>query len=143
MRYRKPETMVETFDLVVTIAELIALWVGVAVPLYLVARAATHGRAEFGQSLGATISGGIAYALVLLVAIILYGEIIGEAEPVYELALTLAFIAWLVFLRSSFQTGWSASAGLSFLSLVVFLGLNALLGVVLNVALPSLFQFPL
>ncbi|MGA2665030.1 MAG: hypothetical protein ABSF83_08815 [Nitrososphaerales archaeon] len=135
--------VVEICDLSVTVAELVSLWVVTSVPVHLSARSITNGGVRFGQSVGATLTGGIVYGTVLVGAVVFLGAIIGESGQVSDAALSLAFVAWLFVFRFSLPVGWRGAAGMSVVSLVVFLALNAALAYALGLALPTLFEFPL
>jgi hypothetical protein len=82
-----------------------------------------------------------AFWVAVSVAII-FGAILGAGESVNDLALCLAFTAWLVVFHSTFRVGWWPSVGMSILATIVFLETNEILGTALGLALPSLFQFP-
>ncbi len=135
--------MVDVPDLLVTILELILLWICVSLPVYLIARTVSHHRTKFGELVGATLTGGIVYGIVVVVAQILLGAILGTVEAVYVFALFLAWVSWLMAFHFSLRLRWSSALELPLVPIIVFLGLNELLGVGLGIALPGLFQFPL
>lgn len=127
-----------------TVLEVVALWFLISVPVYVTAsRARVRVPGLFGQSLGATVMGGAAYEAVVVSASVLYGAIIGEGQTVAIYALSGAAVVWLVFFHSSLRLRWPVALATSALASILFIGLGWLLGDLLGLSLPALFQFPL
>jgi hypothetical protein len=127
-----------------TVIELVVLWLVISAPTYLMARSRVgYTSGLLGQSIGATVSGGAAYEVVILVATITYGAIIGEGGPASLLALGCSAATWVILFRTSLRTTWVASGVMTLVATMMFVGINLILGNLFGVSLPTLFQFPI
>ena len=124
-------------DLIYIILVLILIWIVVSIPVYIAAKVVTGGKATFGQAMLATLLGPIVYVLVLSLASIFLGFLVGPYA--FLLALILAFIAWLGVYKSSFNTGWLQALGIALLAIVVLFIINLILKIIFGAIIPILF----
>ncbi len=124
-------------DLVYIILILLLMWIIVSIPVYIAAKIVTGGKATFGRAMLATLLGPIVYGIVLLLATIFLGPLVGPYALL--LALILAFIAWLWVYKSSFKTGWLQALGIALLAIIIMVVIGLILAVFFGAILPFLF----
>src|SRR4030067_2620791 len=122
-----------------TIVGLIILWIVVSIPVWLAGKAATAGKATFGDGRLATLAGPIVYFIVVFVAGFLLGELIGSSALVF--GYILALIAWIWVFKASFQTGWLRAILIAILAWVIFIVLSVIVGTLFGISYPAPF-FP-
>ncbi len=115
------------------------LWVVISVPVYVAGKAITKGKADFGDAMGATLGGAVAYFLVLYGVTYFLGAVIGDSAG--ALALILALFVWLAVYRAFFRTSWPKAIGIVLLSLALFLAIDFVAGAVFGISFPDLFPF--
>ena len=119
---------------------LLILWIIVAIPVYLVGKIVTAGKATLGDAMTATLFGPIVYVVALFVFDFFLGTSIWSATA-YELALAVAFLSWIVVFKASFNTNWVLTFVLALLAILVFAAVSALFGTIIGVSIPAPF-FP-
>ena len=85
-------------NLLVAIIGLLILWIIVSIPVWLAGKAATGGKATFGDALLATLAGPIVYFIVNIVVDIFLGALIGSTANIF--GYILALVAWILGLQS-------------------------------------------
>src|SRR5712691_9799681 len=88
--------------LLVLIVGLVILWIIVSIPVYAAGKLVTARKADFGQAMGATLGGGLAYFLVFYGVAFFLGALIGPIATIF--ALILALVTWIAVYRASFDT---------------------------------------
>jgi len=124
-------------SIIVIIIGLIILWAIVSIPVWIAAKVVTSGKATFGSAMAATLLGPIVYFIVLFAVDTFLGAVIGSTAYVW--ASILAFLAWLAVFKGAFHTGWLGALAVAVLAILVFIILNALLGIVFGITFPGYF----
>ncbi len=125
--------------LLLTLVGLIILWIVVSIPVWLAGKAATAGKATFGDALLATLAGPIIYFVVAFIVDFFLGAVIGSTALVF--GYILALIAWIWVFKASFQTGWLQAVLIAVLAWVIFIVLSVIVGTLFGIAYPAPF-FP-
>jgi len=131
-----PTTLVGLLFLLVT---LVILWIIISIPVYFAGKAVTGGKASFGEAMGATLGGGLAYFIVYYGVVLLLGSILGSSTAL--LALILAFIVWLAVYRASFDTSWFGALGIVIVGWLILLVLDFFLVQLFGVSVPDFIPF--
>ena len=131
-----PTTLLE---MVVLVVALVVLWLIISIPVYFAGKAVTGGKADFGQAMGATLGGGLAYFIVYYGVVILLGPLLGSSTAL--LALILGLIVWLAVYRASFDTGWIRAFGIVIVGWLILLILNFFLVRFFGVSFPDFIPF--
>ncbi|HME18614.1 MAG TPA: hypothetical protein VKF15_02625 [Nitrososphaerales archaeon] len=118
---------------------LVILWVIVSIPVYFAGKAVTGGKATFGEAMGATLGGGLAYFVVYYGVVLFLGPLFGGSTAL--LALILAFIVWLAVYRASFETGWLGALGIVIVGWLILLILDFFLVQLFGVSVPNFLPF--
>lgn len=118
---------------------LIIVWVVVSIPVYAAGKLVTAGKADFGQAMGATLGGGVAYFLVLYGGTIVLSLLIGPAA--LAISFFLALVVWMAVYRASFDTGWLGTLAIVVMAWLVFFAIDAFLVGALGVAFPKFYPF--
>ncbi len=126
-------------SILVTIIGLIILWIVVSIPVWLAGKAATGGKATFGDALLATLAGPIVYIIVVFLVGFFLGAVIGSTAWIF--GYILALIAWIWVFKASFQTGWLQAVLIALLAWVIYIVLSIVVGSLFGIAYPSPF-FP-
>jgi hypothetical protein len=122
-----------------TIIGLIILWIVVSIPVWLAGKAATGGKASFGDAMLATLAGPIVYFIVSFLVAFFLGAAIGSAALVF--GYILALIAWIWVYKASFQTGWLQAILIAILAWIIFIVLSIIVGALFGISYPAPF-FP-
>lgn len=125
--------------ILVTLFGLIILWIIVSIPVWLAGKAATAGKATFGDALLATLAGPIVYFIVSFVVDLFLGSLIGSTALIF--GYILALIAWIWVFKASFQTGWLQAVLIAILAWIIFVVLSIIVGSLFGIAYPAPF-FP-
>jgi hypothetical protein len=125
--------------LVVYLIGLIILWFVVSIPVYFAGKAIRGRSASFGNALGATLGGVIAYYAVYLVVAFFLGAVVGDSAGVF--ALILGLIAWLAVFRAAFDTTWLGVVGIVVIAWLILLVIDVFLVAVFGVKFPDFFPF--
>lgn len=112
---------------------LVIIWVVVSLPVYLVAKVITGGKATLGQAMGATLLGPIVYVMASLFAAALLSLLGGV--PAVAFATLIAFVAWLWLYKSIFRTGWVQALLIAVLATVLFIAIGALFATIVPFAI--------
>lgn len=131
-----PTTLVGLLFLLVT---LVILWIIVSIPVYFAGKAVTGGKASFGQAMGATLGGGLAYFIVYYGVVIFLGSVLGSSTTL--LALILGIIVWLAVYRASFETGWIGALGIVIVAWLILFILDFLLVQFFGITYPDFIPF--
>jgi hypothetical protein len=118
---------------------LVILWVIISIPVYFAGKMITKGKADFGDAMGATLGGGLAYFLVYFAVAIFLGAVIGPAASAF--ALVLGALVWLAIYRSSFRTNWLGAVGIVVVAWIILLVFDAILVAAFGVSFPDFFPF--
>ena len=121
------------------IVGLVILWIIISIPVYFAGKAITGGKADFGQAMGATLGGGLAYFVVYYGVSIFLGALLGPSAAV--LALILALIVWLAVYRASFDTNWIGAIGIVVVAWLILIVLDFFLLRLFGVGFPDFFPF--
>src|ERR1700680_4333192 len=90
--------------LLVLAITLVVLWIVISIPVYISGELITSGRAHFGEAMGATLGGALAYVIILWAGTFLLTPILGASALIISFA--FALLVWLAVYRASFETGW-------------------------------------
>ncbi len=126
-------------NLIALIIGLLILWVIISIPAWVAGKAVTGGRATFGDAMLATLIGPVVYVVVLVAVDFFLGAVLGMSASFW--AYLLAFLGWVAVYKSSFETGWLQGAAIALLSVLVFVMLSLVAGLLLGAAVPAQF-FP-
>lgn len=118
---------------------LAVLWMVVSVPVYFAGRAVKGHEARFGDAMGATLGGVVAYYAVFFIAAFFLGPVIGPSAP--ALGLVLGLLAWLSVFRAAFDTTWLGAVGIVILAWVILIVLDFALVALFGVRFPDFFPF--
>jgi hypothetical protein len=118
---------------------LLILWVIISIPVYFAGEAITGGKATFGDAMGATLGGGLAYFIVYYGVVFFVTPVLGPSATVF--ALILALIVWLAVYRASFDTGWVEAIGIVVVAWAILLVLDLILGRAFGIGFPDFFPF--
>ncbi len=118
---------------------LVILWIIVSIPVYFAGKAVTGGKANFGEAMGATLGGGLAYFIVYYGVVIFLGPLLGSSTAL--LALILAFIVWLAVYRASFDTSWIRALGIVIVGWLILLILDFFLVQLFGITVPNFIPF--
>lgn len=113
----------DIIGLVGGIIALLIIWAIVSLPVYIVAKIVTGGKATLGQAMGATLLGPIVFAIVSFFAAAILALLGGI--PASALATLLAFVAWLWLYKSIFRTGWIQALFIAILATLLFVAIGA------------------
>jgi hypothetical protein len=116
---------------------LIVLWVIVSIPVYFAAKFVTKGKNDFGDAMGATLGGGLAYFIVYYLVAFFLGAVLGTAGLVF--AFILGALVWLAVIRASFRTTWIGAIGIVVVAYVILLILDFILVAAFGVSFPNFF----
>ncbi len=122
-----------------TLIGLIILWIVISIPVWLAGKAATAGKATFGDALLATLAGPIVYFIVSFLVGFFLSAAIGSTAFVF--AYILALIAWIWVFKASFQTGWLQAVLIALLAWVIYIILSVVIGYLFGIYYPAPF-FP-
>ena len=111
----------------------------VSIPVYFAGKVVTGGKAHFGEAMGATLGGGLAYFVVYYGVVILFGPLLGGSTAL--LALILAFIVWLAVYHASFDTSWIGALGIVIVGWLILLILDFVLVQLFGVTVPNIIPF--
>ena len=125
--------------MIVWIVALVILWVVMSIPVYFAGKMINEGKASFGQAMGATLGGELAYFIVLYGVVFFLGPILGTTADL--LGLVLALIVWLAVYRASFDTSWARALGIVVVAWLVLFVLDALLVAFVGVGIPKFYPF--
>src|SRR5712692_10493782 len=125
------------FGILVYFVGLVILWAIVSIPVYFAGKAITKGKSDFGDAMGATLGGAIAYLVVFFGVSFFLGPVIGDSASIF--ALGLALIVWLAVYRAAFRTTWIKAIGIVLLSLVFLVVVSFLLVLAFGIAFPDFF----
>ncbi len=125
--------------ILVYLVGLLILWAIVSIPVYFAGRAITRGKSDFGDAMGATLGGAIAYLFVFFSVSFFLGYVIGDSASIF--ALVLALIVWLAVYRAAFRTTWIKAIGIVILSWAFLLVISYALGLAFGVTFPDFFPF--
>jgi len=125
--------------MIVWIVALVILWVVISIPVYFAGKMINEGKARFGQAMGATLGGELAYFIVLYGVVFFLGPILGTTADL--LGLVLALIVWLAVYRASFDTSWARALGIVVVAWLVLFVLDALLVAFVGVSIPKFYPF--
>ncbi len=131
-----PTTLPSLLFLVVALA---ILWVVISIPVYFAGKAVTLGKSSFGDAMGATLGGGVAYFVVYFGAMFFLGTLLGGSAAVF--ALILALLVWLAVFRASFDTGWLQAIGIAFVAWIFLILLDVFLVQTFGVGFPRFYPF--
>jgi hypothetical protein len=123
--------------IVIYLVGLLILWAIVSIPVYFAGKAITGGKSDFGDAMGATLGGAIAYLLVFFGVSFFLGYVIGDSASLF--ALVLALIVWLAVYRAAFRTTWIKAVGIVLLSWIFLVVISFVMVLVLGIALPDFF----
>ena len=118
---------------------LAVLWVIVSIPVYFAGKLVKGERARFGEAMGATLGGVIAYYVVFFIIAYALGAVIGPSAVVF--ALIIGFLAWLAVFRGSFHTSWFGALGIVLLAWVILIVLDVILVAAFRVEFPNFYPF--
>jgi len=107
--------------------------------VYFAGRAITRGKSDFGDAMGATLGGAIAYLFVFFSVSFFLGYVIGDSASIF--ALVLALIVWLAVYRAAFRTTWIKAIGIVILSWAFLLVISYVLSLAFGVTFPDFFPF--
>jgi len=122
-----------------TLIGLIVLWIVVSIPVWLAAKAATAGKASFGEAMLATLAGPVVYFIVSFLVALVLGAAIGSEALIF--GYILALIAWIWVYKASFKTGWIQAILIAILAWVIFIVLSIIIGAIFGISYPAPF-FP-
>lgn len=125
--------------LLILVVALLILWVVVSIPVYFAGKAITLGNASFGDAMGATLGGGVAYVVVYYGVTLFLGTLLGAPAVVF--AFILALLVWLAVYRASFDTGWLQAVGIVAVAWVILLVLDVVLVQTFGVGFPRFYPF--
>ena len=125
--------------LLVLVVALVILWIIISIPVYFAGKAITLGKASFGDAMGATLGGGVAYFLVYYGAALFLGTLLGGSAAVF--ALILALLVWLAVFRASFAPGWLQAVGIALVAWVILVVLDLFLVSTFGVGFPRFYPF--
>jgi len=125
--------------LVVYLIGLFVLWFVVSFPVYFAGKAIRGRNASFGDALGATLGGVIAYYAVFFLVAFFLGAVIGDSAGV--IALLLGPIAWLAVFRAAFGTTWLGVVGIVVIAWLILLVIDFFLVALFGVKFPDFFPF--
>ena len=125
--------------LLVTLIGLLILWIVVSIPVWLAGKAATGGKATFGDALLATLAGPILYFIVSFLVGFFLSSIIGSTAFVF--GYILALLAWIWVFKASFHTGWLRAILIALLAWIIYIVLSIIVGAIFGIFYPSPF-FP-
>ena len=121
------------------VAALVILWAIISIPVYFAGKAFTLGKASFGDAMGATLGGGVAYFVVYYGVVFFLGALLGGSAAVF--ALILALLVWLAVFRASFATGWIQAVGIALVAWVILVILDLFLVQTFGVQFPRFYPF--
>ncbi|MHB1907406.1 MAG: hypothetical protein ACYCQJ_00890 [Nitrososphaerales archaeon] len=107
---------------------LFIVWIVVSIPVYVVAKLLTGGRARFSQAMIVTLVGPIVFAIVLAIGYELASSLVSGLG---FLALFFAFLTWVWVFKASFGTSWIGAFAIAIISTItagVIIGLLELAG---------------
>jgi hypothetical protein len=125
------------FGILVYFVGLLILWAIVSIPVYFAGKAITGGKSDFGDAMGATLGGAIAYLVVFFGVSFFLGVVIGNPASIF--ALVLALVVWLAVYRAAFRTTWIKAVGIVLLSWVFLLVISYVIALVFGVQFPDFF----
>ena len=134
-----PPIPTDLSGLLFLIVGLVILWIVVSIPVYFAGKAITGKKATFGDAMGATLGGGVAYFVVYFGVVIFLTPLLGPPATVF--ALILALLVWLAVYRASFDTGWIQAIGIVILAWVILLILDLILARGFGIGFPDFFPF--
>lgn len=121
--------------LIILAISLLILWIVVSIPVYISGEFLTGGRASFGEAMGATLGGSLAYVLILWAGSILLVPILGASAVV--IAFVLALVVWVAIYSAAFEVGWLRAVGIVAVGWLVLIIMNAVLVSLFGVGLPK------
>jgi hypothetical protein len=125
--------------LLVYLAGLLILWVVISIPTYFAGKVFTEGKSDFGDAMGATLWGALAYLVVYWAVAISLGSVTGPSASVF--ATILALLVWLAVYRAAFRTSWVRAVGIVIVAWLILVLLDAVLVRTLGVSFPNFFPF--
>ena len=107
--------------------------------MYFAGKALTGGRADFGDAMGATLGGAVAYYIIFFGVSFFLGSVIGDSANFF--ALLLAVLVWLAVYRAAFRTSWIRAVGIVVLSWLILIVLDLIVVHAFGVTFPDFFPF--
>ncbi|MGA2664733.1 MAG: hypothetical protein ABSF83_07300 [Nitrososphaerales archaeon] len=132
-----PDTAV---GLLVLAVALIVLWIVVSIPVYVAGKLVTVGKGGFGDAMGATLGGALAYVLVLYGGTLLLSLVI---SPAFALGLSfiLALVVWVAVYAAAFETSWLGGAAVALVGWAILVALDFFLINAFGVSIPKFYPF--
>jgi hypothetical protein len=118
---------------------LVVLWIVVSIPVYISGELITHGKADFGSAMGATLGGAVFYVLVLWAGTYLLTPFLGASA--LAISFVLAILAWLAVYRASFNTSWLGAVGIVIVGWLVLFVVDVILTSLFGVSFPKFYPF--
>jgi hypothetical protein len=125
--------------IIVYLVGLVILWVVLSIPVYFAGKAITRGQSDFGDAMGATLFGGLAYFVVYFAVAYFLGAVVGGSAGAF--AIIVALIVWLAVFRAAFRTTWPKAIGIVIVAWVIFLILDFIMVAAFGVSFPNFFPF--
>lgn len=105
------------FPLILT---LLGLWVVVSIPVWISAKIFTSGRVGFGQAMGATLLGPLAYIIVFSILNVIQTLIINNVL-FSMISFIIAILSWLGTFKIIFKTGWLKTIVIVIVAIIIFI----------------------
>ena len=132
-----PDTLA---GLLILAAALIILWIIVSIPVFVAGKLVTAGKGGFGDAMGATLGGALAYVIVLWGGTFLLSFIIAPGIALV-FSFILALIVWVAVYSASFDTSWLGGMAIALVGWAVLVILDLALINIFGVAIPKFYPF--
>ena len=115
------------------------MWIVISIPVYISGELMTGGKASFGEAMGATLGGALAYVIILWAGTFLLTPILGTEAVL--ISFLFALLVWVAVYRASFETGWLQAIGIVLVGWLVLIVMDVILTSMFGVAIPKFWPF--
>jgi hypothetical protein len=132
-----PDTLA---GLLILVVALVILWAVISLPVYVAGKLVTEGKASFGDAMGATLGGGLAYLIILWGGTFFLSYIMAS-ETALVISFVLALIVWVAVYGASFDTSWLGGLAIAIVGFGVLIIADIVLVSIFGVGIPKFYPW--
>jgi hypothetical protein len=132
-----PDTLI---GIIVLIVALVIIWAVVSIPVYVAGKLVTDGKSDFGDAMGATLGGAIAYVLVFWGGTFLLSFLVTPALAIV-ISFVLALAIWVAVYSAAFDTSWLGGLAIAIVGWAVLVVIDIVLVSVFGIGIPKFYPF--
>lgn len=126
--------------ILILVVALVILWAVISIPVYVAGKLVTEGKASFGDAMGATLGGGLAYLIILWGGTFFLSAIMASSTALV-ISFILALIVWVAVYGASFDTSWLGGLAIAIVGFGVLIIADIVLVSLFGVAIPKFYPW--